>query len=181
MILKLRTYFIHIPWITTFACCLLFLCNACIEEKDHFPPGLTKPNIDEQTEIKVLSDIHIAEAIIGKQNKKADKKYSRKSLFSFIYKKYDVDKAIVDSLINYYIYHPDEYEAIYTKVKDHINGIELLDSLPKIDTLSLAYLDSIALIDSIALADSIALVDSLALEEARLDSIEKLDSLGVAQ
>jgi len=165
------------------------LCNACAEEKDHFPSGLAKPNIDEQTEIKVLSDIHIAEAILGKQNKKVDKKYSKKSLFSFIYKKYNVDKAVVDSLINYYIYSPDEYTAIYTKVKDHIDGIELLDSLPKIDTLALAYLDSIAMLDSLRIQDSLDLEkarldsietqDSLALEQARLDSIGRLDSLGL--
>jgi len=147
---------------------LILLLSACRKKQNNVPEHIIKPKISDEIAVNVMADVHVAEGILNNQNKKPTKKYNKEFLYSFIYTKYNINAASLDSLIAYLTYHPDEYDALYIKVADHLKAIELIDSLPKNDT-SVVKMDSIVL-DSNLLTPSI---DSSLLDSINIDSLSK--------
>src|SRR5664279_5624727 len=81
-----------------------------------------KDRIPDKELVKILADIHIADAI-SFSAKYRDQFINNDSIsyFDKLFAKYHVTRAQFDSTIAWYSGNPDKYELLYDKVLDRLN------------------------------------------------------------
>jgi hypothetical protein len=78
--------------------------------------------IPENQLIKIIADIHMADAIsFSKKYKEMFRNNDTVSYYSRIFAKYNVTNAQFDSTISWYSGNPEKYDLLYDKVLDRLN------------------------------------------------------------
>ena len=87
-------------------CVVLYACK----------PGIPKDIIQPDKMEKVLFDIHIVDGYIGSLQKPDTAKIVASSYYTGVYKKFEIDSAIVEKSKNYYYTRPDLLDKMYSNL-----------------------------------------------------------------
>ncbi len=85
------------------------------------PEGVMAP--DKMVEFMV--DMHLAESAISMDVARFREKTTKLELYNDVFLKHGVSKADMDSSLNYYLLHADEYKEIYTRVLERLDEMHL--------------------------------------------------------
>ena len=86
---------------------------------------LGKGIIPEKKFVDVLADIHLADAIaVDNLNTPVDFRLDSAALYTSVFRKHHVTRAMFDSTMLYYTTKPDEFQRIYDRVLARLKMME---------------------------------------------------------
>lgn len=101
---------------------ILFGIISCTKGQ-YVPPG--ERILSEETMMNILIDFHVAEAGVQEGRIKSDTTTKHISIYyDHIYKLYDVKKKDFEKTFQYYISHPNEFDALYEKINEQMKREE---------------------------------------------------------
>jgi len=114
-LIELKLKFCHIFFV-------LLLINIFSCSKADLPTY--SQDIDKDTLIEILVDIHLADAMLA-EKQLFDKNFedTKISYYNYVYKKHNITRVEFNKTIEYYSYNPAEYVTIYVKVLEKLNRL----------------------------------------------------------
>ncbi len=101
-----------------FTITILILLAACKNKQEQ-----SYKIIPKDTMVMLLTDIHLADASVTILSQRKKLK-NPEQYYLHIFKKYNITKAVFDSSVSYYSFHPKEYQKIYEDVILNLNKLE---------------------------------------------------------
>jgi hypothetical protein len=105
---------------------IVFFISACSHSKDK-PVSMDKPEglIPQEKMIQILTDIHIAEALIVQvQGRGQDVNSATGHYYTTILKKHQITRTNFSQSIEYYSYNTKQISEIYTEVITNLSKIQ---------------------------------------------------------
>ncbi len=80
--------------------------------------------LKEDEMVVILTEIHLTEAILYQNVGRNKTKEDKLAYYNYVYEKYGVTKAQVDSSINYYSYYAPKFNDIYKRVVERLEKMD---------------------------------------------------------
>jgi len=81
--------------------------------------------VSEDSLVSLLVDIHLIDAILNKEKKPHAEKYEEAlELYPAVLLKHNIDRAIFDSTIKFYVKYPEAFTKIYDEVLRELSILE---------------------------------------------------------
>ncbi len=92
---------------------LFTLMISCGENKINVPENI----VVEEKLVPLLVDIHLMDAYFSKERKPHSEKYERAiKMYPSVFLKHNIDRAVFDSTIRFYVKYPKQFALIYDEV-----------------------------------------------------------------
>ena len=73
--------------------------------------------VEEEKLVPLLVDIHLTDAMLSKEKKPHSEKYEKAlKMYPSVLLKHNIDRAVFDSTIRYYVKNPERFAKIYDDV-----------------------------------------------------------------
>lgn len=107
--------------ILTFSALLAGVLASCGEKKMNVPENL----VGREDLVSLLVDIHLTDALLNKEKKPhAEKLEESLKLYPQVLLKHNIDRAVFDSTIRFYVKYPKEFALIYDDVLRELSIME---------------------------------------------------------
>jgi len=81
--------------------------------------------VEQEKLVPLLVDIHLTDALFNKEKKPHSEKYMRAiKMYPSVLMKHNIDRAIFDSTIRFYVKYPKEFALIYDEVLRELSMLE---------------------------------------------------------
>ena len=81
--------------------------------------------VKQDSLVSLLVDIHLADALLNKEKKPHAEKYEDAlKLYPSVFLKHNIDRAVFDSTIKFYVKYPEQFSKIYDDVIRELSILE---------------------------------------------------------
>ena len=100
---------------------LLIMLSSCGDKVKNAPDNI----VDESRLVPLLVDIHLTDAMLTKEKKPQTEKYEEAiKMYPAVLLKHNIDRAVFDSTIRYYVKSPEKFAKIYDDVLRELSILE---------------------------------------------------------
>ncbi len=100
---------------------LLIMLSSCGDKVKNVPDNI----VDESMLVPLLVDIHLTDAMLTKEKKPQTEKYEEAiKLYPSVLLKHNINRAVFDSTIRYYVKSPEKFAKIYDDVLRELSILE---------------------------------------------------------
>ncbi len=93
------------------------MCSSCGRKETEIPKGV----LTKQELVVVLTDIHLAQAVVGMNRFNDSIRYDLNEYANSIFKVHHITKAQYDSSLSFYTAHPDLLDEVYQEVINELS------------------------------------------------------------
>ena len=100
---------------------LIIILISCGEGKMKVPENI----VQEEELVPLLVDVHLIDAMLNQEKKPHAEKYDKAmELYHAVLLKHNIDRAVFDSTIKFYVKYPKEFAKIYDDVIEELSRME---------------------------------------------------------
>ena len=100
---------------------LIIMISSCGDKVKNVPDNI----VDESMLVPLLVDIHLTDAMLTKEKKPQTEKYEEAiKLYPSVLLKHNINRAVFDSTIRYYVKSPEKFAKIYDDVLRELSILE---------------------------------------------------------
>lgn len=100
---------------------LIILIVSCGSNRMKVPENI----VQKEDLVPLLVDVHLADALLNKEKKPHAEKYEEAlELYPAVLLKHNIDRAVFDSTIKFYVKYPKEFAEIYDDVIEELSKLE---------------------------------------------------------